>query len=58
MDHDGSDRPEQKTALIARELARYKVQIAAQIMHPADKGSSTLRGRHGLHILLDRVQCV
>ena len=29
MDHDGADRPEWGTALIARELDRYKVQIAA-----------------------------
>ena len=29
LDRAGTDRPEKRTALIARELARYKVQIAA-----------------------------
>ena len=29
LDRAGTDRPERRTALIARELARYKVQIAA-----------------------------
>ena len=29
MDRAGTDRPERRTALIARELARYNVQIAA-----------------------------
>ncbi|VDM02543.1 unnamed protein product [Schistocephalus solidus] len=27
--HDRSNRPERRTALVARELARYKVEIAA-----------------------------
>ena len=29
MDSSGSDRPEQRTALVGRELDRYKVEIAA-----------------------------
>ena len=28
MDRDQADRPERRTALIARELARYNVQIS------------------------------
>ena len=29
MDSSGSDRPERRTALVGRELDRYKVEIAA-----------------------------
>ena len=29
MNHDLADRPEWRTALIAKELARYEVQMAA-----------------------------
>ena len=29
MDSSGSDRPERRTALVGRELDRYKVKIAA-----------------------------
>ena len=31
MDSAGSDRPQRKTALVGRELDRYKVEIAALI---------------------------
>ena len=29
LDRDGSDRPQRRTALVGRELDRYKVEIAA-----------------------------
>ena len=44
MDNTKADRPERRTALVAKELARYKVDIAVlSETRLADKGQLTER---------------
>ena len=38
MNSAGSDRPQRRTALVGRELDRYKVEIAALSTRPAEEG--------------------
>nr|VZI35981.1 unnamed protein product [Spirometra erinaceieuropaei] len=55
LDNPRSNRPERRTALVARELARYKVDIAAlsetrfSEQGQLEEGRATRRGRHLRH---------
>ena len=52
LDREDSDRPERRKALIARELSRYNIDIAA-LSETRLAGEGALRMRSRLHILLE-----
>ena len=55
MDSSSSDRPERRTALVGRELDRYKVEIAAlSETRLAEEG--LLKGWCWLHFFLEWTQ--